>query len=458
MPKPKKFSCTDEGDMDFAMQFCKEEAAKNPQFEEDIVKETFHVAFKHEGILNVPVLDHHAAIDRPNLVVFFPDDSILFVVKRNSIKFNGVAYCDPYLAVKENCFWIQLKDFYKHRNAKLSTEDNFTHLHNHSCYSLLDGLSTIDGMVDKVVENGQSSLALTDHGFCFSAMKFQKECRSKGIKPINGVELYAVDDVNKKYVDVNGVKRRFEYHLTVLAMNEVGWKNISKMLTIACRDYNHYVPRVDDKLLFEHSEGLIVLSGCFKGKVAWHLQDHRYETPVLDFDGRPTTDTKLNDPSIERPWVKRDVDKTIKTIRDYKKVFGDRYYIETQSIAYEPHRKIMPELIQIAQDEGVPTVLTNDSHGTNIDSGYLQSVVVGISTNRVDSIGEGDTYGWDYYLKERSEFDYDLVQESAADRTMEIAERCNYEMPYIGDGKSKYLFPTYDLKQDKDWKDFQNGK
>ena len=162
---------------------------------------------------------------------------------------------------------------------------------------MLDGASTIEGMVDQAVANGQPGLALTDHGFMFGTWKFYKECKKRGITPVLGCEFYLTDDVTKKYSH-EGKDRRFEYHQTVLAMNMTGYQNLCRLCTIACRDNFWYVPRIDHNTLFEYKEGLIVLSGCFKGPVAWHLQE--FEQPI---DGTTLPHWYRTDPDYSREII-----------------------------------------------------------------------------------------------------------------------------------------------------------
>jgi len=117
------------------------------------------------------------------------------------------------------------------RERKLATKEDFVHLHCHSEFSLLDGATAIDQVAMRAMLNGQPGIALTDHGYCFGSFKHWKACTDLGIKPLMGCEIYLVDDVNQKYVDDQGVTRRFEHHLTLIAMTQEGWANLCKMLT-----------------------------------------------------------------------------------------------------------------------------------------------------------------------------------------------------------------------------------
>src|SRR3989338_8147906 len=150
----------------------------------------------------------------------------------------------------------------------------FVHLHSHSEYSLLDGLSKIPKLVAKVKELGMDAIAITDHGVLYGAIEFYKECKEAGIKPIIGVEMYVA---KRSYKDKEGKLDAEPYHLTVLAKNYQGYLNLMKLTTIAhCEGY-YYRPRIDKKLLKEFSQGLIGLSGCPSGEFIRSLQDENYK-------------------------------------------------------------------------------------------------------------------------------------------------------------------------------------
>ena len=141
-------------------------------------------------------------------------------------------------------------------------EKNFVHLHTHSHYSLLDGLSKVDAMVKRAQELKMPALALTDHGNMYGAIEFYKLCKSHGIKPIIGVEAYIAE--RTRFDKEPGIDAK-RYHLTLLAKNEKGYKNLLKLVSRANLEGYYYKPRMDKELLREHSEGIICLSGCFGG-------------------------------------------------------------------------------------------------------------------------------------------------------------------------------------------------
>jgi DNA polymerase-3 subunit alpha len=329
--------------------------------------------------------------------------------------------------------------YLQHREKKLVQKETYCHLHGHSEMSLLDGACAIEGLARRALLNGQPGIALTDHGNVFGAYKHWQACEEQGVKALMGVEAYMVDDVNKRYKTIDGKDRRFEHHQTLIAMNQTGWENLCKLMTIAGRDHYYYVPRIDHKLLFEHNEGIICLSGCFKGMAAHYLQTRL-----------------LREGEMELPWfMKRDPDRSRQYIRSYKKVFGDRYYGEVQNIDYEPYRAIVEELGQMLRDEGVPLVTTNDFHYEREEDAIIQSILTRISNQKVDGLGEKMSEKGVYYIRSREEVAAGApwVTADMMDRTVEVMERCTLSFKREG-----YLFPPFDVKSDPDWAAFQARK
>ena len=329
-------------------------------------------------------------------------------------------------------------EFLQWRDGKLAAKEDFCHLHNHSTYSLLDGVSTIDDIADQAVLNGQPGIALTDHGNVFGARKHWDACMERGIRPVSGIEMYMVDDVTQNYSH-NGTLRRFEYHQTILAMNETGWKNLSKLITIGGRDHFLYVPRIDHKLLLENSEGLIVLSGCFKGMVAHYLQT------------RPIKEGEIDLP----PWLRRDPDESRRIMRMYKAALGDRYYVEVMNIDYAPYMQIVPEILEMAHTEGVPLVLTNDCHYPRPEDAILQAAMSRISKTNVDGLGDAMMEKGVYYIRSKAEMQVGApwATDEMCARSVEIMNRCNMSFE-----RTEFLFPHYDLEKDCDWAAYQASK
>ena len=173
----------------------------------------------------------------------------------------------------------------------------FTHLHCHSHYSLLDGANRIPDMLDKVKANGMNSLAITDHGNLFGALEFYQKCKAAEVNPILGYEAYIAPG---KRTDRSASRmKEASFHLTLLAQNKVGFKNLVKMASVAYLEGFYYKPRIDKQLLEEYSEGIICLSGCASSELSNYLLADKQ-------------------------------DQAEELLRWYEKVFGDRLYLEIQ--------------------------------------------------------------------------------------------------------------------------------
>lgn len=218
--------------------------------------------------------------------------------------------------------------------VKLTPAD-YVHLHNHTQYSLLDGLTKIPELVKFTKESGMRSVAMTDHGTLSGAIEFYKECKEQAIKPIIGIETYVAA---RKHTDKDPSKDKNRFHLILLAMNNTGYQNLMKLSTIANLDGYYYFPRVDHDLLEKYNEGIIVLSACMGGEVASALKEDDYS----------------NAKEIAK-W--------------YKGVFGDRYYLEVQDHGHPDapshnaeQKKINDEIFKISAELDIPVTLTCDAH------------------------------------------------------------------------------------------------
>ncbi len=221
------------------------------------------------------------------------------------------------------------------KNAATLSGKDFVHLHNHTQYSLLDGLTKIPALIDFVKSTGMEAVAVTDHGTLSGAVEFYTAATSNGVKPIIGMEAYVA---SRKHTDKDPSKDKQYYHLIILAMNNTGYKNLMKLSTIANLDGFYYKPRIDRELLEKYNEGLIVLSGCISGEFGDSLRQGQTEQAT-------------------------------KTAEWYKSVFGDRYYIEIQDHGHPNHPSswheqvaVNKEAIQIAKKLDIPTVVTGDAH------------------------------------------------------------------------------------------------
>ncbi len=220
------------------------------------------------------------------------------------------------------------------KDTKLRSSD-YVHLHNHTHHSLLDGLTKVDELVSRVKELGMTSCAITDHGTMSGTIEFYKEARKQGIKPIIGIEAYVAA---RSRFDRDPAKDKARYHLTLLAMNEQGYKNLMQLSTKANLEGMYYKPRMDRELLEQHNEGVIVLSGCASGEIGENLRVDNYE--------------EAKNIAL---W--------------YKSVFGDRYYLELQDhghleskTAWDVQVKINGYVEKLAKELNIPCVVTSDGH------------------------------------------------------------------------------------------------
>lgn len=215
------------------------------------------------------------------------------------------------------------------------TAADYVHLHNHTQYSLLDGLSKVPDLVRFVKEQGMGSVGMTDHGTLSGTIEFYKECLAQEVKPIIGIETYVAA---RKHTDKDPQKDKSRYHLILLAMNNTGYQNLMRLSTIANLDGFYYYPRVDHELLEQYSEGVIVTSACLGGEIGDALKNDDYARA-----------------------------KEVATW--YKSVFGDRYYLEVQDHGHPdapshiPEQKLLNDgVFRLSKELGIPVVLTCDAH------------------------------------------------------------------------------------------------
>lgn len=277
---------------------------------------------------------------------------------------------------------------------------DFTHLHVHSHYSLLDGLGKVRPMLERTKELGMTSLALTDHGAMYGVIEFVKTAREVGIKPIIGIETYIAPQghTNKRgKIDSN------PRHLTVLAHNMQGYKNLMKLTTAAHLHGYYYRPRIDYQLLAEHSAGLIVLSGCLNGDIARAIEAKR-------------------------------TDEAKRLIEWHLDVFGrDRFYLEVQHHPSLPQQRILNDaLLTYSRTYRLPLVATADSHYVYPEDAEAQDVLLCVQTGK--TVQDKDRLcmlGEDFSLKSPAELKKSWKDYPAAiENTQKIAEMCQVELTF----------------------------
>lgn len=286
----------------------------------------------------------------------------------------------------------------------------FTHLHVHTVYSLLDGFAKIPDLVGRAKELGFDSLAITDHGVMYGVIDFYKECKAQGIKPILGCEVYVAPG-SRFDRDVGANDERY-YHLILLAENETGYKNLTKIVSQGFTEGFYYKPRVDKELLREHHEGIICLSACLQGEVAFYLKRRLY-------------------------------DEAKKAALEYLDIFGeDNFFLEMQDHGLAEDTIVNTDLLRLSQEIGIELVCTNDSHYVRAEDWEAHDILLCMQTGTTINDENRMRYvGGQYYLKSEQEMlDLFPYAKQAVENTHKIADRCNVEIVF---GEQK--LPKYDV-------------
>ena len=288
----------------------------------------------------------------------------------------------------------------------------FAHLHVHTEFSMLDGAARIGELVDAAAADGQTALGITDHGNMYGILDFYRACRDRGVKPILGTEAYMAHDTRferpsrRGRVDDSGGEtdggRKLMYHLTLLAENDVGYRNLIQVASRAFMEGYYYKPRVDWDVLAEHSEGLIATTGCLGGHVLQALLRD-------DFDDARTKAARLQE------------------------IFGkDNLFIELQDQGIPEQHRTNPQLERIARELGAPLLATNDSHYTRREDARAHDALLCVQTgSQMSDPNRFRFSGEEHYLKsthEMRELFRDLPD--ACDNTLWIAERCGVEIEF----------------------------
>ncbi|SDB14880.1 DNA polymerase-3 subunit alpha [Ruminococcaceae bacterium FB2012] len=277
--------------------------------------------------------------------------------------------------------------------------ESFVHLHVHSEYSLLDGACRIKDLVRRVKELGQTSCALTDHGNMFGAVMFYQECIAEGIKPIIGCEVYVAPRSRK---DKFGRNENPPYHLILLCKDQQGYKNLIRLVSLGYTEGFYNRPRVDIELLEKYHEGLICLSGCLAGEIPRRLS-------VGDYDGAKETALR------------------------FREIFGsDNYFIEIQNHKYLDEERLIPLLIKLSRETGIPLAATNDAHYIRREDSEAQKILVCINTGeKVTSPSKMQFPTDEFYIKSQSEMEELFPNcREAVSNTASIAERCNVSFEF----------------------------
>ncbi len=286
---------------------------------------------------------------------------------------------------------------------------DFVHLHTHTEFSLLDGLSSVKALATYAKDLGMSALAITDHGAMFGVVDFYKACKAAEIKPIIGVEAYVAQ--NSRFDRVHNEK---PYHLILLAQNQTGYQNLLKLASIAQLEGFYYKPRIDKDVLAQHSEGLIALTACAQGEI-----------PQLLF--------------------RKQTDQAREAVRWYQAHFPDRFYFELQSHDIPEFEPVYRQMVELGREMGVPLVATNDIHYARPEQADAHDVLLCIGTGKtVNETNRMRMTDPSYYMRSPEEMArlYAHLPEALAN-TVKIAEQCNVELQFA----PPYHLPTFPVPE-----------
>jgi DNA polymerase-3 subunit alpha len=299
------------------------------------------------------------------------------------------------------------------KTAELTPAD-YVHLHNHTNYSVLDGLTRVDELCQRVKDSGMVAVAMTDHGTISGWIDLYKNATEKGIKPLFGLEAYVAA---RKHTDKDPAKDKMRYHVTLIAMNNEGYRNIMRLSSIANLDGMYYKPRIDHDLLEKYNKGIICLSGCASGEVGEALKNDDYK-------------------------------KAVEVAKWHKGVFGDRYYIEVQDHGHpeapkhwDGQQKVNEQALKIANELDMPAVVTCDAHYLRAEDSDAHEILLCVGTGSFLS---------DTDRMSLADFDLHVIEpEAIIERwgsdhpdlirnTRAIADRCNVTLDL-----GEILIPTF---------------
>ena len=284
---------------------------------------------------------------------------------------------------------------------------DFVHLHIHSEFSLLDGANRIKELPVRAKELGMDAMAITDHGVMFGAIDFYKACKANGIKPIIGCEVYVAprtrhdkDELDSKY-----------NHLILLAKNNDGYKNLSKLVSLSFTEGFYYKPRIDKEILEQYHENLICCSACLAGE-------------------------------INQAILKNDMDEARRVASWFKGVFGKDYYLEIQNNGVKEQVLVNQKLVQLSRELDIPLVATNDAHYLKREDSYNHEVLLCIQTGKRMTDEDRMRFETDeLYVKSPEEMkEYFANVPDAIENTVKIADECNVEFEF-----GHTILPNYDV-------------
>ena len=283
----------------------------------------------------------------------------------------------------------------------------FTHLHLHTEYSLLDGANKLTNLVTQVKELGMTSVAMTDHGNMFGAIDFYKQMTAAGIKPIIGMEGYIHNGE-----ELNDRSTRQRFHICLYAKNKIGYQNLMYLSSQAYIHGMYYFPRINKKVLREHSEGLICTSACLQGEVSWHLNlqnERNVKNGALGYEG------------------------ALEVAREYQEIFGDDFYLELMRHGIGDQLFIDEQILRISRETGIRVVATNDTHYTYPNDAQYHEAFMCIGMNKLyDDPNRMRHSVHEFYLKSPQQMALIFADiPEAIEATQEIVNKCEEYVPIV---------------------------
>ena len=287
---------------------------------------------------------------------------------------------------------------------------DFVHLHIHSEFSLLDGANRIKDLPVRAKELGMKAMAITDHGVMYGVIDFYKACKKEGIKPIIGCEVYVA---SRTRFDKEPQDKKY-YHLILLAKNNKGYQNLSKLVSLGFTEGYYYKPRIDLEILEKYHEGIICLSGCLAG-------------------------------SVSQAILNGNIEEAENVAKWHKNVFGEDYYLEIQNNGVKEQVMVNQKIIQIARRLDIPIVATNDAHYLKREDAYNHEVLLCIQTGKRITDEDRMRFETDeLYVKSPEEMsEYFKNFPDAIENTVKIAEKCNVEFEF-----GHTILPNYDVPEE----------
>ncbi|MBW6498275.1 MAG: DNA polymerase III subunit alpha [Bacteroidales bacterium] len=287
---------------------------------------------------------------------------------------------------------------------------DFTHLHVHTQYSILDGASQIEPLLQKVADDGMKAIAITDHGNMYGVLPFAETARKKGLKPIVGCEVYVADGSR---LEKRGREDRSGYHMILLAKNRKGYENLSRLVSIGFLEGFYYTPRIDKEILKLYHEGLIASSACLGGEIPQTLME-------------------------------KGMEQAEEVLKDFLEVFGDDFYLELQRHGLEEQEPVNQQILELANKYNVKVIATNDVHYVNAEDARAHDILICLQTGKDLDDDNRMKYSGHEYLKSRQEM-AELFADipEALYNTQEIVDKVeDYEIT-----TKKILLPVFPLPE-----------